>query len=106
MGLSPSSLLEATGLGCRSSRCGAMGWRVLGALGRRSDPPPSMSQWVEHLALPQLRLRLQLQLGSVSWPGNSVCGEAKKKKKKDRAGEKKETQRIQEEIKLETRARV
>ena len=45
---------------------------ILGVLGRRFDP-----------ALPQLQHRLQLGLGSDSWPGNSIClGVAKKEKKK------------------------
>ena len=33
-------------------------------------------------ALPQLRRRSQLQLGSDPWPGNSICYEVAKKKKK------------------------
>ena len=38
---------------------------VLGALGRRFHPRPA--QWVEDLVLPQLWLRLQLQLRCDAW---------------------------------------
>ena len=48
---------------------------------------PSPAQWIKDSALSQLRLRLQLQLRSDPWPGNSVChGAAKKKKKKKKKG--------------------
>ena len=50
---------------------------ILGALGRRFDPRPST---VKDLALLQLQLRLQLQLGSDPWPRSSICLGAKKKK--------------------------
>ena len=48
---------------------------VLGALGCRFDP----ARWVKDLALWQLWLRLQLQLGSDPWLGNSMCPRAAKK---------------------------
>ena len=47
-----------------------------------SGPRPGPAQWVKDLALPQLRLRSQLQLGSDPWPRNSICCEAAKKGKK------------------------
>ena len=53
---------------------------------------PSQAQRVKDLALPQLLFRLQLQLKSDSWPGNSICGRAAKKKKK------KEKKRKSEEV--------
>ena len=34
---------------------------------------PSPAQWVKDPALPQLRLRLRLQLGSDPWPRSSKC---------------------------------
>ena len=47
-----------------------------------SSSTPSPAQWVKDLALPSLWLRSQLQLGSDSWPRNSICcGVAKKGKK-------------------------
>ena len=51
------------------------------------DPWPA--QWVKDPAFPLLQLRSQLQLGSDSWPWNSIChGVAKnEKKKKDKLEE-------------------
>ena len=43
---------------------------------------PSPAQWVKYLALSQWRLRLQLQLRSDPWPGNSIFGGAAKKEKR------------------------
>ena len=44
---------------------------------------PGLVQWIKDLALPQLWHRLQVQLRSDPWPGNSIFhGAAKKKKKK------------------------
>ena len=45
---------------------------------------PSLARWVRDPALPQLQQRLQLQLGSDPWPGNSVGSRAAKKGKKER----------------------
>ena len=42
---------------------------------------PVLAQWVKDLTVPQLWLRLQLQLGSDPWPRNSVCCGALKNKK-------------------------
>ena len=47
---------------------------------------PGLMQWVKDPVLPQLWLRLQLQLGSDPWPRNSIChGAAKNKKKTNKA---------------------
>ena len=55
---------------------------ILGALGCRFNP--WLAQWVRHLALLELWLGSQLQLGSDPWPGNSIChGVAKKGKRKN-----------------------
>ena len=44
---------------------------------------PSLTQWVQDLALPQLQLRSQLWIGSNPWPRNSICcGAAKKEKRR------------------------
>ena len=44
---------------------------------------PSLAWWVKDPMLPQLWLSLQLQLGSDTWPGNSIGhGVAKNEKKK------------------------
>ena len=66
----------------RSSCCGAMGlvasWECWDA-----GLIPGLTQRVKDPALPLLRLRVQLWLGSDPWPGNSIChGTAKKEKKK------------------------
>ena len=45
---------------------------------------PSPAQWVKDPALPQLRLRLQVQLGSDLWPGSSTCRGAVKNEKKNK----------------------
>lgn len=65
----------------QSSHCGARGliasWEQWDA-----GSIPSLSQWVKDLAPQQLWLRLQLQLVSDPWPGNSICyGKAKREKK-------------------------
>ena len=41
-----------------------------------------LAQWVKDLVLPQLRFRLQLQLGSDPWPWSSMCHVMAKKEKK------------------------
>ena len=49
---------------------------------------PSLAQWVKDPALPKLRLRSRLWLGSDPWPRNSTCLRvAKKKKKRERERE-------------------
>ena len=45
------------------------------------------AQWVKDPALPQLRLRSRLLLGSDPWPRNSTCLRVAKKKKKERERE-------------------
>ena len=64
-----------------SSHCGAT---ELVALLEHWDTgwTPGPAQWVKDLALPQLPLRLQLQLGSDPWPGNSMYHRAAKKEQK------------------------
>ena len=42
---------------------------------------PGLARWVKDPALQQLRLRLQLRLGSDPWPGNSICCGVTKNKK-------------------------
>ena len=39
---------------------------------------PSLAQWIKDHTLLQLQLRLQLRLGSDSWPGTSICCRAAK----------------------------
>lgn len=48
---------------------------------------PSQEQWVKDPTLPQLRLSLQLWLGSDPWPGNTTGPPKKKEKKKPRREE-------------------
>ena len=72
-------LLGLSKNGCRSSYCGATRLLYLGSPGKQVW---SLAQWVKGLVLPQLQLRSQLQLGSDSWPGNSICHGAAKKKKR------------------------
>ena len=48
----------------------------------KKDLIPGLAQWVKDMALLQLWLRLQLQLGSDSWPRNSICHGVVKKIKK------------------------
>ena len=43
---------------------------------------PSLAQWIKDPALLQQWHRLQLQLGSDPWPGNSICYRVSKKEKK------------------------
>ena len=45
-------------------------------------PPLAQHSALKNLALPQLRHRSQLQLGSNTWPGNSICRRVAKKRKK------------------------
>ena len=40
---------------------------------------PGLAQWAADPALPQLRLRSQVWLGSDPWPRNSICCRAAKK---------------------------
>ena len=40
-----------------------------------------VAQWVKGLVVAQLWLRLQLWLGSDTWPRNSICREVAKKEK-------------------------
>ena len=49
------------------------------------------AQWVKDLALPHLQLRLQLQLVSDPWPGNSIFGCRAAKKEKERKKKKKKS---------------
>lgn len=49
------------------------------APGHRFDPKP---QWVKDLVLPQLQLKLQLQLRSNPWPRNSISYRVAKNRKK------------------------
>ena len=56
---------------------------VFAAPGCRFDPWLGTVSRLKDSALPQFRLRLQLQPGSDPWPRNSIChGSPKKKKKK------------------------
>ena len=58
-------------------------WRHLGNLHLHAGLIPSPAQGVKDPALPQLWLRLQLQLGSDPWARNSIWfGAARKEKKK------------------------
>ena len=43
---------------------------------------PGLAWWVKDPALLQLRLWLQLWLGSDPWPGSSICRRLAKKEKK------------------------
>ena len=43
---------------------------------------PDPAQWAKDPALPQLRLSLQLWLGSDPWPGNPMCNRAVRKEKR------------------------
>ena len=43
---------------------------------------PGLAQWVKDLALLQLRLGSQLQLGSDPWQGTSMCCRVAKNEKK------------------------
>ena len=61
---------------------------ISGTLGCRFDPWPGTRG--KDAALPQLWCRLQLQLGSDPWPGNSICLRVAKKVE----GEKKKRQKI------------
>ena len=64
--------------GSRSSHCGTASWEPWD-----TDSIPGRAQWVNGPALPQLRLRSQLRLGSHPWLENATChGTAKKEKKK------------------------
>ena len=66
-------------LPCWPNRIG----NILEALGCRFNPWPA--QWVKDPALLLLWHRLQWQLGSYPWPGNSICHqglEGLKRKKK------------------------
>ena len=59
-------------------------WRHLGNLHLHAGLIPSPAQGVKDPALPQLWLRLQLQLGSDPWARNSIWfGAARKEKKKN-----------------------
>ena len=68
---SRSSCFDAVGL--------AVSWELWDV---GSIPVPE--EWVKDLMLMQLRCRSHMQLRSDSWPGNSVCyGASKKKRKKN-----------------------
>ena len=58
--------------------CGAVGWAASWEYWNTGSIP-SPAQWVKDLALPQLWLELQLQLGSDPWPQNSIWGSKKEK---------------------------
>ena len=66
----------------RNSYSGSIGsvvsWKFRGA-----GLIPSLAQWIKDPVLLQLQFRLQLQLGSDPWPGNSVCCRVTKKEKKN-----------------------
>ena len=49
----------------------------------------SLAQWVKDPALPQLRCRRQLQLGSDPWPRNSICHVVARKEKNEKEEKKK-----------------
>ena len=51
-------------------------------LGNPGSEVRSLAQWVKDPALPKLRLKLWLWLGSDPWPGNSMCGGVAKNEKK------------------------
>ena len=42
---------------------------------------PSLAQWVQDLAMPQVWCRSKLQVGSDPWPGNSICRRVAKKER-------------------------
>ena len=63
----------------RSPHCGAMGSAV--------SLQYQHAGGLKDLALPLLRHRSQLQLGSDPWPENSICHRAAKKKRKSKEKE-------------------
>ena len=65
----------------RSSHCVQQDWRCLCSTRTQVQYLALLSR-LKDLVLPKLWCRLQLQLGSYPWPGNSICRRVAKKERK------------------------